>query len=413
MKAHNFARPAILMNENERLEALKRYEILDTQAEQRFDDLTELASYICNAPIALVSLVDKERQWFKSKVGVDAEQTPREWAFCAHAINQPEQVMVVQDALQDPRFVENPLVTGDPNIRFYAGAPLVTHDGYALGTLCVIDTNPRELTQEQLKALSAVRRQVLAQIELSHNLTELSQANLALEELNRTNNDFLRMAAHDLKNPLSAVKGYAEELMEISEQGDISAKEALENAQYIHQASAQMYDLIVNLLDSHSVESEKKALKLEVVTLSPLFERLQRSYAKRAHAKQIELVIQQPTEVEVLAIEFALSQVLDNLISNAIKYSPRNKTVTLHSQETEKHVKIFVHDQGPGFSSTDKQRLFQKFTRLSARPTGGEHSSGLGLFIVKNLVEAMQAKIVCESELGQGAKFVLELPKNT
>lgn len=411
MNALNQALPPIPMDEEDRLAALKRYDILDTQAEQRFDDLTQLASYICDAPIALVSLIDKDRQWFKSKVGLDADETPRSWAFCAHAINQPQQVMVVQDAQQDPRFIDNPLVTGDPSIRFYAGAPLVTEDGYALGTLCVIDTTPRELNPKQLKALSAVRRQVLAQIELSRNLMQLSQANLVLEQLNQTKNDFLHMAAHDLKNPLSAVKGYAEELMDISAQGTITAQEVHDNAQHIHQASKHMYELVINLLDVNAIEAGQQALKLEAVALTPLFERLQRSYEKRAHAKLLDFVVHQPLNTQVLAAESALYQVLDNLLSNAIKYSPARKQVTLRSQENADHVQIIVQDQGQGFNAVDKQRLFQKFTRLSARPTGGEHSSGLGLFIVKRFLDAMQASIRCDSEPGQGATFVIDLPK--
>jgi len=158
-----------------RLAALNRYAILDTEPEQSFDDLVVLASFVCKTPIATLSLVDDHRQWFKSKVGVEIRETPREVSFCAHAIQQ-EELFIVPDALEDPRFKENPLVLGDPHIRFYAGAPLIDEDGYALGTLCVMDREPRELDDTQKEALRSLRSLALSQIELRRNLQLLKEA---------------------------------------------------------------------------------------------------------------------------------------------------------------------------------------------------------------------------------------------
>jgi GAF domain-containing protein len=167
--------PIMSTNDAARVGALQKYAILDSEPEQAFDDLTLLASYVCKTPIALISLIDGNRQWFKSKVGISATETSRDIAFCSTAIQQPD-VFVVPDALQDERFRTNPLVVSDPNIRFYAGAPLINEDGYALGTLCVIDRAPRNLAADQEAALKALSRLVLMQMEFRRNLILLKEA---------------------------------------------------------------------------------------------------------------------------------------------------------------------------------------------------------------------------------------------
>lgn len=171
-------------NEKDRLAALHRYRILDTPSEQAYDDITRLASYICQAPIAVISFIDLDRQWFKAKTGLAAPETHRDRAFCAYTIFEPS-LLVVPDAAADARFSDNPLVTHQPRIRFYAGAPLLTSDNYALGSLCVIDHQPRQLTAEQEEALECLSRQVISQLEfrrVSRRLAQLVAAGIAPDD---------------------------------------------------------------------------------------------------------------------------------------------------------------------------------------------------------------------------------------
>ncbi len=190
--------------EAKRLKVLWQYDVLDTVPEEVFDDLTELAARICEAPIALISLVDEDRQWFKSRVGLSVSETSRDLSFCALAIQQ-EDLFIIPDATRDRRFCENPLVISEPKIRFYAGAPLVTPDGHALGTLCVIDKVPRDLRPEQQQALRVLARHVMTQLELRRHAKELAQA----RQTNLSVNDELIRAQAEiagLKRELATLK---------------------------------------------------------------------------------------------------------------------------------------------------------------------------------------------------------------
>ena len=186
-------------NEDDRLRKLYELGILDTLEEQAYDDLTRLAAEICGTPIALVSLVDRDRQWFKSHHGLNARETPREYAFCAHAI-LGDDTFIIEDSSKDERFVDNPLAVGEPHVKFYAGAPLIMSDNNKLGTLCVIGNEARTITHAQKEALEVLARQVVSQLELRLNLKEL-------ERLDHSKDEFISMVSHELRTPLTAIYG--------------------------------------------------------------------------------------------------------------------------------------------------------------------------------------------------------------
>ncbi|MVM37234.1 GAF domain-containing protein [Spirosoma sp. HMF3257] len=185
--------------EQNRISALKSYDILDSLPEQEYDELTSLASEICQTPISLISLIDDKRQWFKSNHGLDVRETPKEFAFCAHGILNPTETLIVPDSRQDSRFADNPLVTGDPNVIFYAGVPLVNNEGFPLGSLCVIDNNPKELTEKQLAALKTLAKQVVNLLELRRSNKALSTVKKLLEQRNDELEQIVAIARNEVR----------------------------------------------------------------------------------------------------------------------------------------------------------------------------------------------------------------------
>ena len=255
---------ALPKNENKRLESLKKYSILDTLPEKEYDEITELASYICETPISLVSLIDDKRQWFKSHHGLNVDSTPKNIAFCAHAINDKNNILIVPDSRKDERFHDNPLVTGEPYVIFYAGIPLISSDGFPLGTLCVIDNKPKELKDSQLKALKALSNQLMSIFEARKKALELDKKYYELELQNKGLEDFAKIAAHDIKSPVNNIKQLIDLLQE--SHLDQNNHEAREITQMISNSSTKLTNLIDGILDysrnSKVLSSENEEVNL-------------------------------------------------------------------------------------------------------------------------------------------------------
>jgi signal transduction histidine kinase len=239
---------------------------------------------------------------------------------------------------------------------------------------------------------------------------EIETKNAILERLNQDKNEFLGMAAHDLKNPLSAILGLSE--MIVNDFDELPKQEIIECTKAIILSAKQMFDLIVNLLDVNRIESGQFHLNLEPTDLLPILQMLVNNYQDRAHAKQLTLHFQPPEMPWRVLVDPQITyQVWDNLISNTIKYSPPMTHIDIRLVQMAQTVRCEIQDEGLGLSEIDQQKLFGKFARLTTQPTGGEHSTGLGLFIVKKWVTAMNGRVWCESELGKGATFIVEFAR--
>jgi len=410
-------------NETERLAALSRYDILDTPAEEEFDDFTWLASQICGTPIALISLVDAERQWFKSKVGLEAGETPRELAFCAHAI-LGEDLFEVPNALEDGRFADNPLVTGAPDIRFYAGSPLTTPAGLRVGTLCVIDRVARNLTTQQRESLARLGRQVVAQLELrlakkelEERLASLEQADekikalhadlerhaTQIEQANRELTDFAYVVSHDLKAPLRGIASLAG-WISADYAGKIGA-EGQEQLQLMVGRVKRMNALIDGILTySRAGRSREARMEMDLAKLVPNVIDL---LAPPPHIR-VEVAGPMP---RVMIEPTKAQQLFQNLFSNAIKYMDKPQGLVRVNCEAdgEEFWRFSVSDNGPGIEEKYFEKIFQLFQTLA--PRDSVEGTGVGLALVKKIVETESGRVWLESTPGEGTTFHFTLPQ--
>lgn len=424
--------PKIPANEAQRLKALASFNILDTLPEKSYDDITAIAAKICNTPIALISLVDKNRQWFKSKQGLEASETPREVAFCAHAIMEPDELFEVPDATKDPRFHDNPIVTGDPNVIFYTGASLVTQTGEALGTLCVIDHKPREIDQNAKELLSLFSRHIVTYLELRKNNHELHALNLKLEneikvrkqkekelaealeltqQAERAKDQFLSNMSHEIRTPMNGIIGLAKLLLkEPALQSDHK-----DLVQHIDYSAKHLLRIINDILDFTKLDSDKLIFEEIDFDLNDLLKNLYHSLSVKAKEKKIDFRISNDINIpNVLCGDLhRLSQIILNLASNAIKFTDEGQVTIdcLFQSETETAVTILfkITDTGIGIPEDKVDYIFEQFTQSDSTVSRKYGGTGLGLAISKKLVTRFGGEIVVTSKLGEGSIFSFDI----
>jgi len=400
--------PAIPKNENKRLESLKKYSILDTLPEKEYDEITELASYICETPISLVSLIDEERQWFKSHHGLKVDSTPKNVAFCAHAINDKNNILIIPDSRKDERFHDNPLVTGDPYVIFYAGIPLISSDGYPLGTLCVIDNKPKKLKDSQLKALRSLSNQLMRLFEARKKALELDKKYYELEMQNKGLEDFAHIAAHDIKSPVNNIK----QLIDLLQKSHIDQNnhEAKEISQMISNSSTKLTKLIDGILD-YSRNSKLLSSEKEEVNLTSFINEIITSYFTNL-SEEINFKVISPKNLSVYINKIALEQILINLISNAIKYNDKETCqIEIQAKEEENLIQFNVIDNGQGIKKDELSKIFEIFEVTSNKDKNGLKGTGIGLATVNSLVQGLGGEITVESEFGKGTNFEFTVKK--
>ena len=391
-------------NDRQRLDALLSYRILDSDPEDDFDDITKLAAEICETPISIITLVDEQRQWFKSAQGLDMTESPRESSFCGHAVARPDINLIVENAMEDERFHDNPFVT-DGTIGSYAGIPIVNTDGFALGALCVIDQKAKKLAPFQINALEKLANQVTKLLELRRNNYRLTESHNALAQRYKDLEQFSHVVSHDLKSPLNNITQLGELFTEMY--ADKLDDQGRQMIGYIGQSAKELKGLIDGILEHYKYDAvdvsqrEKIRMKefseyiIKLLNASPDFE-----------------FILPDVRSKFWSNKMALGQVLYNLVANAIKYNDKEKgIIEIGYDLSGEDVVIFVKDNGPGIPETHFGKIFEIFSTLGTNDRSGNKGTGIGLSTVSKLVQKLGGRIDVESEMGNGATFKVYLKK--
>jgi len=397
-------------NEVARLAALDSYEILDSPPEPSFDTLVRLTAQIFQVPTALVSLVDRERQWFKARVGIDVCETDRTVAFCAHAI-LTRAPLIVEDALEDPRFADNPLVVGPPHVRFYAGAPLISSDGFQLGTLCILDSAPRRFDESETEQLCDVARLVVDQLELrkrglllAEQTDQLRTQTRRLSRANRELDEFVQSAAHDLRAPLRHIIGFSQ-LLEKSLATTLGERERGFLSRIV-ESTGRMDQLLQALYEFAQTAGE---IELERVSASEAVRDVLEDLSLAIEGVGAEIHVGKLPDV--CANGAHLRRVIQNLLDNAIKYRSKTREpvkIDILATPLGKAWKFEVRDNGVGFSDAIQEQIFCPFRRACLEQE--VEGLGMGLALCKRVIERMNGRIWAESKPDEGSSFYFTLP---
>jgi signal transduction histidine kinase len=384
-------------NEEERLLELYHYDLLDTADDEDYNDLVHLASQICNVPITLISLIDSGRQWFKSRIGLSVTETPREVSFCAHAIAGDYDVFEIEDATKDDRFHDNPLVTGDPNIKFYAGIPLITQKGHKLGTLCVIDSKPRQLDQQQQFALKVLADQVMKLAEQKLLTKYLNNTQKRMQQQSEMQNKILSIIAHDVRSPLVSLQG----IIELSQEGILPEENKLQMVDLWKKQLDNTMCLLGNLIEWGKIQAGSDILNKTPINL---YDIVQDEFIKcgiAASEKGNTLVNDIDPKFRLYGDENVIRFIIRNTLTNANKFTEKG-SISIIAARSKNQVSISVTDTGIGMSDQQIRNLTEGKTSMVGLGTRNEKGSGLGFMLIKDFVETLDGKVQIQSQLGKG-----------
>jgi signal transduction histidine kinase len=413
------------LDEEERIRALRALDLLDTEFEPAYDSIVQLASIICQTPIVSINLVDTDRQWSKASVGGIDLSAPRDASFCAHTILYDE-TLVVEDTHEDERFHDNPLVSGTPHIRFYAGQRLVTPSGHAVGALCVVDHQPRQLSDDQLSALQALGRQTAMLFELRIRSRQLeeevgerrraeaeSQAARALADAaSQAKSDFLSSMSHELRTPLNSVIGFSRALQR-NRTGNLRGSD-LKYLSRIEANGVHLLNVINDVLDIAKVEAGRLTADITVVDLGTLIRETVHELEGRVLDEQgsaVQLIADVPAGLDPVATDaMRLKQMIINLVGNALKFTERGHVrVRIIAGDDGQPRRIDVEDTGIGIPFDRQQAVFEAFEQAADDTAEKYGGTGLGLAITKGFAELLGYRISVESAPGQGSTFSIHL----
>lgn len=382
--------------ETKRIETLRKFDILDTPPDGTYDHIVKLVAKLLNVPIAIVSLVDTDRIWFKSAFGLDVQQIPKEEGLCASAILSTDFYMV-ENALKDPRTLRNSLVTSEFGLKFYAAVPLTTSDGFNLGTLCVLDKKPRTLNETEQLILEDLAYVVIEQLELR------LMARMAIHSQNK----MAYMITHDVRSAVCHIPALVDMIKE--ENGNPDEIEQI--GDMIKSAADKSMHAVDSFLMQAKNFSKDINYRFEPFDFSELTNRIISTNKVLASNKQQKIESSVEPNIIVNGDKTRLSELIDNFLSNAIKYSPRGKNITVVLEKKGEKLILEVKDEGQGMTIEDMNNAFKRFSKLSATPTGNEESTGLGLWIAKEIAESHGGNVKVKSEgKDKGTVFTIELP---